>query len=101
MTFGDPPPWAFEICPGCGRDVLLETYDLSCPGDDSHPRFAVAWICNDCDAVLHTLGLFTAWAAATYARQAELDLRGFRYLAEHRGHADPVVTTESRQPGIK
>ncbi len=95
------PPWAFEICPRCGRDVPLQTHDLSCPRIDPRPRAAVAWICDDCDAVLHTVGLFTDWHAALYARNAELDLRAARYFAEHPSTRPCTVTTEPRRHGTE
>jgi phage terminase large subunit GpA-like protein len=100
MTLSDPPPWAFEVCPECGCDVLLQAHDLSCPQFDSRPRAAVAWICEHCDHVLHTVGLFTDWATAIYARNAELDLRAARYFAELPGDAHDDITTESRRRGI-
>jgi hypothetical protein len=99
MTFPDPPPWAFEVCSSCSREVLLELHDLSCPWVDPRPRAAVAWICNDCDVVLRTIGLFTDWKTALYARQAELDLRCARYFAEHPVHEGAPVTNESRRRG--
>jgi hypothetical protein len=101
-VFSDPPPWAFEVCPSCGRDVPLMMYDLTCPQFDERTRAAVAWICDDCDCILHSVGLFTSWVAANYARQAELDLRAARYCADLRNESTPdTVTTQSRRRGIK
>ncbi|HVC34860.1 MAG TPA: hypothetical protein VNL16_15215 [Chloroflexota bacterium] len=100
-NFSDPPPWAFEICPSCGRDVPLKMHDLTCPQFDKHTRAAVAWICDDCDCVLHTVGLFTSWAAANYARKAELDLRWYQYVDGRKTASVDTFTTQSRRRGIK
>jgi hypothetical protein len=80
-TISDPLPWAFELCPGCGRNVPLATHDLTCWQYDLRTRVAVAWICDDCDLVVGVVGLFTAWDAAISARQRELDDRAGSYFS--------------------
>ena len=76
MTFqDDPPPWSFEVCPGCFGYVPLESHDLSCPCMEDVVRVAVAWICWRCDVVLGLVGLFTSAAEARAALRRELDYR--------------------------
>ena len=74
----DPPPWAFEPCPGCRQPLSLDTHELTCPCFDHRTRVAVAWICDDCDLIVGMVGLFTTWSEAFSARQAELDGRAAR-----------------------
>jgi hypothetical protein len=76
----DAPPWAFELCPGCGRPLPLGTQEFTCPCFDHRTRVAVAWICDDCDLIVGMVGLFTTWLDAITARQRELDDRAHRCL---------------------
>jgi hypothetical protein len=80
IPYSEPPPWAYEVCPGCGCDVSLQKHDLTCWRFDPHTRVAVAWICERCDQVLDIIGLYTSWAAAISACQQELDHRQARYF---------------------
>ena len=105
-TIFDPPPWAFELCLGCGRAVPLVAHELTCPCFDSRTRIAVAWICDDCDMVVDLVGLFTSWSAAIAARQGELDDRAARYLTDTSdSQPDPspstAATSESRRGSSK
>lgn len=103
IPYPDPPPWAYEHCPGCGCDVPLQKHDLSCPRYDPRTRVAVAWICDQCDHVLDLVGLFTDWPAAISACQRELDLRQACYFNNDSLPGDITtqprrdITTESRQ----
>ena len=99
MTLGEPPPYAFELCPSCGRDVVLATHDLSCLQHDPRIRVAVAWICDDCNLVLGIVGLFTSWTAAIHAHQDELDQRAATYfnVASSGGADVPFVSTDRRR----
>ncbi len=78
----DPPPWWLEMCLGCARYTALEVYELSCccscgacGHGDSRSLFAVAWICDHCDHVVESVGLFTNWPAALDARRRVLNRR--------------------------
>src|SRR5262245_28971134 len=93
-TIFDPPPWAFELCLGCGRAVYLAAHELTCPCFDPRTRIAVAWICDHCDAVVDIVGLFTSWSAAIAARQDELDARAARYLDDASGSQPAPVPVE-------
>lgn len=108
-TVFHPPPWAFELCLGCGRAISLAAHELTCFCFDPRTRIAVAWICDDCDTIVDLVGLFTSWSAAIAARQAELDVRAARYLDDVSGsQPDPVpldrrhnVITEPRRYSTK
>ena len=84
-TISDPPPWAFELCLGCGRAVALAAHELTCPCFDPRTRIAVAWICDHCDLIVGMVGLFTTWLDAITARQCELDHRAYRYFNDASG----------------
>ena len=86
----DVPLWGFELCATCGRQLPLTAYELTCPCSDPRTRILVAWICEDCDVIVGTVGLFTSWSDAISAGQHALD---DRYL----GGASNIVTTVCRR----
>jgi hypothetical protein len=78
----EPPPWALEMCLACTRHTSLEAYKLSCCcscrqccHDHRRCLFAVAWICDHCNYVLESVGLYTNWPAAQDARRRTLKQR--------------------------
>ena len=89
----DTPLWGLEPCTACGRQIPLTAYELTCPCFDPRTRILVAWICEDCDAVLGTVGLFTSWSDAISTGQRALDDRVGRYV----GGASNIVTTDCRR----
>ena len=87
-----PPIWAFEICVGCARYTTLEIYELAscCSGSQScHDHqpilVALAWICDHCDRVLESVGLYTSWPAAQNARRRTLKQRDLEGTSLWRG----------------
>jgi hypothetical protein len=98
----DMPLWGFEPCTTCRRQIPLTAYELTCPCFDPRTRILVAWICQDCDIIAGTVGLFSSWSDAISAGQTALD---DRYL----GDASNIftadcrrnVTTESRHHSTK
>ena len=89
----DVPLWGYDSCTTCGRQVPLTAYELTCPCLDPRTRILVAWICEDCDLIAGTVGLFSSWSDAISAGQSALDDRAGRYL----GDAVNIVTTDRRQ----
>jgi len=89
----DTPLWGFLPCTTCGRQVPLTTYELTCPCFDPRTRILVAWICEDCDVIVGTVGLFTSWSDAISAGQRALDDRTLGYL----GDTSNIVTTDRRR----
>ena len=78
----EPPIWTLEICVGCARYTEPDIYQLTCCcscGDCWHNHrqhlFALAWICNHCDHVIESVGLYTNWPAALDARRRTLQQR--------------------------
>jgi hypothetical protein len=89
----DVPLWGYEPCTTCGRQVPLTTYALTCPCFDPRTRILVAWVCEDCDVIAGTVGLFSSWSDAISAGQSTLDDRASRYL----GNASNIVTSDRRR----
>jgi len=88
----EPPIWAFEICVGCARFTTLEVYQLSCwcscsqrCHDQQRNLVALAWICDHCDRVLESVGLYTNWPAAQDARRRTLKQRELEGTSLWRG----------------
>lgn len=81
-SVSETPAWALEMCLGCTRYTTLQAYELSCCCSCSHCRHdhrqtlvALAWICDSCDRVLESVGVFTSWPAAQDARRRALKRR--------------------------
>ncbi len=75
----EPPVWALEWCPGCTHYTLLAIFELACCcfcaqccHDHQRNLVALAWVCDHCDRVLESVGLYTSWAAAQDARRRTL-----------------------------
>src|SRR6266568_8721235 len=82
LSRSDAPPWWLEMCLGCWHYTELDVYELSCccscrhcAHDDRRQLFAVAWICDHCDVVVESAGLFSRWSAALDARRRVLKRR--------------------------
>ena len=82
ISVSDTPPWWLEMCVGCWRYTELAVYEFSCScscrrccHDDSRQLFAIAWICDHCDVVVESVGVFTRWSAALDARRRVLKRR--------------------------
>ena len=80
MLYPDPPPRAFQLPPGCGRDLPLQKPELTCYQLDPHVPVAVAWIRDHCDEIPDPVGPYSSWPAAMSAYQQELGLRQADHL---------------------
>jgi len=92
----DPPPWWLEMCVGCWRYTALEVYELSCccscrrcNHDGERQLSAVAWICDNCDVVVESVGVFTHWPTALDARRQVLKRRELDGTSLWRGTTRP------------
>ena len=88
----EPPIWAFEMCAGCARYATLEIYPLSCCcscsqccHDYQRNLVALAWICDHCNRVLESVGLYTSWPAAQDGRRRTLKQRELEGTSLWRG----------------
>jgi hypothetical protein len=79
LPASEPPLWALEWCPGCARYTALAIFELACCcpcaqccHDHKRNLVALAWVCDRCDRVLDSVGLYTSWAAAQDARRRTL-----------------------------
>src|SRR5215469_13765715 len=100
----DTPLWGFQSCTTCGRQVPLTTYELTCPCFDPRTRILVAWVCEDCDVIAGTVGLFTSWSDAISAGQRALDDRALGYVGDTLNIVTAArrnVTAESRRNSTK
>lgn len=95
----EPQPWALEMCVGCWRYALLQVYELSCccscrrcAHDYSRRLFAVAWICDHCDQVIESVGVFTRCAAALDGRRRILKQREVDGTTLWRGTSNTSTT---------
>ncbi len=91
-SLAEPPPWAAEWCFSCGAYTDLDVYELSCccscgqcSHDDRRRLFAVAWLCDYCDRVIESAGLFTHLSAALDARRRLLKHRELEGTTTWRG----------------